>query len=111
MTMIGPIIIAVLIIIFLIVFFTLVPVGLWISALSARVPVGLGTLIGMRLRRVVPSRVVKPLIKAVKAGLDLEVNQLESHYLAGGDVDNTVDALIARHRANIELDFSRRNDH
>ncbi|HHB1714434.1 TPA: flotillin-like protein FloA [Listeria monocytogenes] len=107
MTMIGPIIIAVLIIIFLIVFFTLVPVGLWISALSARVPVGLGTLIGMRLRRVVPSRVVKPLIKAVKAGLDLEVNQLESHYLAGGDVDNTVDALIAAHRANIELDFSR----
>ena len=61
-----------------------VPLGLWISALAAGVRVGLGTLIGMRLRRVPPARIILPLVKAVKAGLDLSVNQLEAHFLAGG---------------------------
>ncbi|NRK74150.1 UPF0365 family protein, partial [Salmonella enterica subsp. enterica serovar Typhi] len=65
------------------------------------------TLIGMRLRRVIPSRVVNPLIKAHKAGLNVTINQLESHYLAGGNVDRVVNALIAAHRANIELSFER----
>ncbi len=89
------------------VFFTLVPVALWISALAAGVRVSIFTLIGMRLRRVIPSRIVNPLIKAHKAGLDVSINQLESHYLAGGNVDRVVNALIAAHRANIELSFER----
>lgn len=89
------------------VFFTLVPVTLWISALAAGVRVSIFTLIGMRLRRVIPSRVVNPLIKAHKAGLNVTINQLESHYLAGGNVDRVVNALIAAHRANIELSFER----
>ncbi|WP_458412455.1 flotillin-like protein FloA [Schinkia sp. CFF1] len=96
-----------LIIIALSVLFTFVPVMLWISALASGVRVSIFTLIGMRLRRVIPSRVINPLIKAVKAGLNLSTNQLESHYLAGGNVDRVVNALIAAHRANIELTFER----
>jgi uncharacterized protein YqfA (UPF0365 family) len=89
------------------VFFTFVPVMLWISALASGVPVGIITLIAMRLRRVIPSRIVNPLIKAVKGGLSLDTNQLESHYLAGGNVDRVVDALIAAQRADIPLGFER----
>lgn len=89
------------------VLFTFVPVMLWISALAAGVRVSIFTLVGMRLRRVIPSRVINPLIKAHKAGLDVTTNQLESHYLAGGNVDRVVNALIAAHRANIELKFER----
>src|SRR6476620_11626394 len=84
-----------------------VPVMLWISALAAGVRISIFTLVGMRLRRVTPSRVVNPLIKAHKAGLNVTINQLESHYLAGGNVDRVVNALIAAHRANIELTFER----
>ncbi|CAI8726053.1 MULTISPECIES: flotillin-like protein FloA [Bacillus] len=94
-------------IILLAVFFTFVPVMLWISALAAGVKISIFTLIGMRLRRVIPNRVVNPLIKAHKAGLDVAINQLESHYLAGGNVDRVVNALIAAQRANIELTFAR----
>ncbi len=94
-------------IIFLAIIFTFVPVMLWISALAAGVRVSIFTLIGMRLRRVIPSRVINPLIKAHKAGLNVTTNQLESHYLAGGNVDRVVNALIAAHRANIELSFER----
>ncbi|MED3571577.1 flotillin-like protein FloA [Cytobacillus praedii] len=100
-------VIVVLAIILLGVLFTFVPVMLWISALAAGVRVSIFTLIGMRLRRVIPSRVINPLIKAHKAGLDVTTNQLESHYLAGGNVDRVVNALIAAHRANIELQFER----
>ncbi|HLR73752.1 MAG TPA: flotillin-like protein FloA [Virgibacillus sp.] len=102
-----PIIIIAIILIALAVLFTFVPVMLWISALAAGVKVGLFTLVGMRLRRVIPSRVINPLIKAYKAGLNVTTNQLESHYLAGGNVDRVVNALIAAHRANIELPFER----
>ena len=91
----------------LMVILSFVPLGLWISALAAGVRVGIGTLIGMRLRRVPPARIVLPLVKAVKAGLDLSVNQLEAHYLAGGNVDRVVDALIAAQRADIPLTFER----
>ncbi|MCM3599529.1 flotillin-like protein FloA [Robertmurraya korlensis] len=94
-------------IVLLSVLLTFVPVMLWISALAAGVKVSIFTLIGMRLRRVIPSRVINPLIKAHKAGLDVTTNQLESHYLAGGNVDRVVNALIAAHRANIELSFER----
>ncbi|NLY39280.1 MAG: flotillin-like protein FloA [Firmicutes bacterium] len=94
-------------IIFLAIIFSFIPIGLWISALAARVPVGIFALIGMRLRRVVPVKIVAPLIKATKAGLDLNVNQLEGHYLAGGNVDRVVNALIAAQRAEIPLPFER----
>ncbi|HZW68530.1 MAG TPA: flotillin-like protein FloA [Pseudogracilibacillus sp.] len=102
-----PIIIIAIILIALIALFTFVPVALWISALAAGVRVGLFTLVGMRLRRVIPSRVINPLIKAYKAGLDVNTNQLESHYLAGGNVDRVVNVLIGAHRANINLSFER----
>lgn len=95
------------VIIFLSVLLTIIPVGLWISAIAANVRVGIFTLIGMRLRRVIPSRVVNPLIKATKAGLNLTINKLEAHYLAGGNVDRVVNALIASQRANIPLEFER----
>nr|WP_062050066.1 flotillin-like protein FloA [Bacillus sp. JCM 19034] len=96
-----------IIFILLAVLFTFVPVMLWISALAAGVKIGIFELVGMRLRRVIPARVVNPLIKAVKAGLDLNTSRLEGHYLAGGNVDRVVNALIAAQRANIELSFER----
>jgi uncharacterized protein YqfA (UPF0365 family) len=102
--MIGIIVVA---IIFLGILLSFVPVMLWVSALAAGVRISIFTLVGMRLRRVTPSRVVNPLIKAHKAGLNVTTNQLESHYLAGGNVDRVVNALIAAHRANIELSFER----
>lgn len=84
-----------------------VPIRLWISALAAGAKVGIIDLIGMRLRRVSPAKIVNPLIKAEKAGLDVKVSQLEAHYLAGGNVDRVVNALIASERANINLPFER----
>ena len=93
--------------IFLILFFTFIPVALWISARAANVKVGIVTLVGMRLRRVVPARIVNPLIKATKAGIDLPINKLEAHYLAGGNVDRVVNSLIAAQRADIPLEFER----
>jgi uncharacterized protein YqfA (UPF0365 family) len=88
-------------------FFYFVPVGLWITALFSGVRVSLGTLIGMRLRKVVPAEIVRPLISATKAGLDLEIQQMEAHYLAGGRVGTVVTALISADRANIELPWKR----
>jgi uncharacterized protein YqfA (UPF0365 family) len=75
--------------------------------MAAGVRLGIFNLIGMRLRRVIPSRIVNPLIKASKAGLSVNVNKLEAHYLAGGNVDRVVNALIAAQRANIPLEFER----
>ncbi len=100
-------VLVVLIIIVFSVIFSFIPLRLWIAALAAGVRVGIVTLIGMRLRRVVPAKVVEPLIKATKAGLALNVNKLEGHYLAGGNVDRVVDALIAAQRADINLEFER----
>ncbi len=105
--MIGTILLAVVIIILLILFFTFVPVGLWITAFFSGVKVRITTLIGMRLRRVAPNRIVNPMIKATKGGLNLDIDELEAHYLAGGNVNTLVDALIAAQRANIPLDFER----
>lgn len=105
--MIGLIIIVVIVLVALLLLFSFVPVGLWISAIAAGVKVGIGTLVGMRLRRVSPRKVISPLIKAHKAGLHLTTNQLESHYLAGGNVDRVVDANIAAQRADINLPFER----
>ncbi|MEK8129661.1 flotillin-like protein FloA [Paenibacillus filicis] len=97
----------IVVIIALSVFFTFVPVMLWVAALASGVRISIITLVAMRLRRVIPSRIVNPMIKATKAGLDVSVNQLESHFLAGGNVDRVVNALIAAHRANIHLEFER----
>ena len=96
-----------LVVVLLMLFFRFVPIGLWISALAAGVKVGLFNLVGMRLRRVPPHKIVMPLIKAIKAGLDMDTSKLEAHYLAGGNVDKVIDALIAAERAGIELNFSR----
>ena len=85
----------------------LIPVRLWIAAWSSGARVGFGELIGMRLRRVSPGAVVNPRIAAVKAGLDAPTNILESHYLAGGNVDRVVNSLISADKAGIALDFSQ----
>ncbi len=84
-----------------------VPVRLWIEAISADVQIGIGHLVGMRLRKVSPPAVVRPLIWATKAGLQLSANDLEAHYLAGGQVDRVVRALISADKANIEMGFQQ----
>ncbi|SNS92271.1 Uncharacterized protein YqfA, UPF0365 family [Anaerovirgula multivorans] len=84
-----------------------IPVGLWVTAYFSGVRVGIFTLVGMRFRRVQPIRIVNPMIKATKAGLDLNIDKLEAHYLAGGDVNRVADALIAAQRADINLEFER----
>lgn len=104
---IATLLLAFLILIGIAVIFSFIPVGLWISALAAGVKVGIMTLIGMRFRRVPPAGIVNPLVKSVKAGLDMTVDQLEAHFLAGGNVDRVVNALIAAERANIPLPFER----
>ncbi|OEH86154.1 hypothetical protein BHU72_11475 [Desulfuribacillus stibiiarsenatis] len=108
----DPAVITMLIFIFLFiigvyVLLTIIPVMLWISAWASGVRVGIMTLVGMRLRRVTPARIVNPLIKATKAGIALDTNMLEGHYLAGGNVDRVVNALIAAQRADIPLPFER----
>jgi uncharacterized protein YqfA (UPF0365 family) len=92
---------------FFIILFTIVPVGLWISAIAAGVKVSLGSLVAMRLRRVRPHQIILPLIKADKAGISVNQNSLEAHYLAGGNVNRVVDALIAADKARIPLPFDR----
>ncbi|AYW44508.1 flotillin-like protein FloA [Tetragenococcus koreensis] len=104
---IGIVIAAVIIIILLIIFLRFVPVGLWVTAYFSGVKIGIGTLVGMRLRRVNPHRIIRPLIKATKAGLALSTDQLEAHFLAGGNVDRVIDALIASQRAEIDLEFEK----
>ena len=84
-----------------------VPVRLWIEAIFSGVRLGLGSLVGMRLRKVSPPAVVRPLIAATKAGLPLNVEYLEAHYLAGGNVDRVVRALISADKASIELPFQQ----
>lgn len=105
--MVGKIILLAVIVLLVIGFFILVPMGLWISAIASGVKIGIFNLIGMRLRRVKPVKIVLPMIKATKAGLNLTVNQLEAHYLAGGNVDSVVNALIAAERAGMNLNFEQ----
>lgn len=81
--------------------------GTWLRAKLADAPVSFVKLIGMRLRRVPMGLVVDSRITAVKAGLDLDTDPLEAHYLAGGNVSHVVLALIAADKAGIPLDFNR----
>ena len=82
-------------------------VALWVQALVSGARVGLLNIIFMRFRKVPPKLVVESKIMAVKAGLDISTNDLESHFLAGGNVLRVVQALIAADKANIELNFNR----
>ncbi|MDO4356828.1 MAG: flotillin-like protein FloA [Clostridia bacterium] len=100
-----PIALVVIVIIALIIFLNFVPVGLWISAMASGVHVGIGTLVAMRFRRINPSRIVLPQVKATKAGLKINMNDMEAHLLAGGNVDRVVNALIAAQAAQIPLSF------
>jgi uncharacterized protein YqfA (UPF0365 family) len=84
-----------------------IPVRLWIEAIFSGVKIGLGSLIGMRLRKVSPPAVIRPQIAATKAGLALRTNELEAHYLAGGSVDRVVRALISADKAGIDLGFQK----
>jgi len=95
------------IVVFVIFVLWAIPVRLWIEAISAGANVGIGYLIGMRLRKVDPPSVVRPLIWATKAGIPMTVGDLEAHYLAGGSVDRVVRALISADKANIELTLER----
>ena len=106
-SMIGIIAIVAVAVVLLIIFFRFFPIGLWISALASGVHISIGTLVGMRVRRIQPQRLVYPLIKANKAGLDLTIAKLETHFLAGGNIDRVINALIAAQRANIEMPFEK----
>ena len=85
----------------------LVPIPLWVAAWASGAYVGLMTLIAMRLRRVPPGTVVTARISAVKAGIDISINDLEAHFLAGGNVVRVVNAMISADKANIPLPFKR----
>ncbi|MDP6909497.1 MAG: flotillin-like protein FloA [Flavobacteriales bacterium] len=103
-----PILIALVVfsVVILWLFFYYVPLGLWITAIFSGVPIGIGALIGMRLRKVPPAVIVNAMISATKAGLTMNRNELEAHYLAGGSVQNVTNALISADKANIPLDFN-----
>jgi uncharacterized protein YqfA (UPF0365 family) len=95
------------VVLFILILLWAIPVRLWIEAISAGARVGIGYLIGMRLRKVNPPAVVRPLIWATKAGIGIKIGDLEAHYLAGGRVDRVVRALISADKANIDLSFQQ----
>jgi uncharacterized protein YqfA (UPF0365 family) len=101
-------IIGILLFLFLfLVIFLLKFINLWIQAILSKAPISLLNLVGMQLRKVNPTIIVRALISSTQAGLSLSVRELEAHYLAGGNVMNVTTALIAAQRANIKLDFQR----
>ena len=106
-TAVGAILIVFLAFFLLMIITWAVPVRLWIEAFASGVRVGIGSLIGMRLRKVNPAGIIRPLIAATKAGIGLDVNELEAHYLAGGDVARVCNALISADKANIALGFEQ----
>jgi uncharacterized protein YqfA (UPF0365 family) len=106
-TEIAPLFLLVIVVLFIMLIAWAVPLRLWVEAVFAGVRVNLGTLVGMRLRKVNPAAVIRPLIAATKAGLDLSIRELEAHYLAGGNVQRVVNALISADKANIELPWQR----
>lgn len=106
-TAVGAILIVFLAFFLIMVISWAVPIRLWIEAFASGVRVGLGSLVGMRLRKVSPAAIIRPLIAATKAGVKLDVNELEAHYLAGGEVGRVGTALISADKANIELGFEQ----
>ena len=94
-------------IVLLIIFLYFVPISLWITALFSGVRVGLLELVFMRIRKVPPSLIVNSMINATKAGIDVTTTELETHYLAGGNVPNVIKALISADKANIPLSFKQ----
>jgi uncharacterized protein YqfA (UPF0365 family) len=108
MSTLFPLFILIVIVVFLALFTYFVPIGLWISAYFAGVKVGIfKDLVGMRLRKVPPGAIVRPKISATKAGLDINLDRMEAHYLAGGNVNAVILALISADKANIPLTFER----
>jgi uncharacterized protein YqfA (UPF0365 family) len=103
----GTIGLALLVLLGMAVLLYMVPIPLWIAAWASGAYVGLLTLVGMRLRRVPPGTVITARISAVKAGLNVPLNDLEAHFLAGGNVVKVVNALISADKANIPLPFKR----
>jgi len=104
---ISLVIILLVIVVGIIVFFWLIPVRLWIAAFASGAHVGIIRLIGMRLRRVPPHKIVNARIMAVKAGLDIPIDKMEAHFLAGGNIEAVIMALISADKANIPLTFDR----
>ena len=100
-------VIAFALLIFIVLFFSMFPIGLWIEALASGVHVSLFSMFGMRLRRINPAKIVRPLIKAQKAGIKIDRNMLEAHFLAGGNVDRVINALISAQSAEIPLEFEK----
>ena len=107
MQAISLLVIFVVAIIALFIFLYFVPINLWITAVFSGVKVSLVELVAMRIRKVPPSVIVNSLITARKAGLDLTTRELETHYLAGGNVPSVIRALISADKANIPLDFKQ----
>ena len=103
----GGVSILILLLLALWLFLYVIPIPLWIAAWASDAYVGLFTLLGMRFRRVPPSSIVTPRISAAKAGIEISVNDLEAHYLAGGNVGKVVNALISADKANIDMPFQR----
>ena len=100
------VVIAILLIIIL--FFYFVPIGLWVTAYFSGVRVKIfKDLVGMRLRKVPPPRIIRPIIAATKAGIKVNIDRMEAHYLAGGNVANVINALISADKASINLSFER----
>ncbi|HAN18547.1 MAG: hypothetical protein A2X13_14055 [Bacteroidetes bacterium GWC2_33_15] len=107
MTGISPVlVIGIAIIIFFWLFFYFIPLGLWFSAVFAKVYVPIGQLIAMRIRKVPPSVILNALVASSKAGLKLNSDELEAHFLARGNVPLVVNALISADKANIDLSFN-----
>ena len=103
-----PLLILLGIILFLALFTYFVPIGLWITAFFAGVRVNIfKDLVGMRLRKVPPAAIVRPKISATKAGLAVDLDRMEAHFLAGGSVEAVILALISADKANIDLSFER----
>ncbi len=101
----SMVILPIVAIVLLIIFFYFVPVGLWFSATISGVRISLLQLMLMRWRKVPPGVIVTSMIEGTKAGLELNPNELESHYLAGGNVPNVIHALVSAQKASINLDF------
>ncbi|MFH2006490.1 MAG: flotillin-like protein FloA [bacterium] len=103
--------VGVVVLLLLLLLFAMIPIRLWLAARFAKAGVGLLTMVAMKLRRVRPENIVNPWISAVKAGLQTEVGltveRMEAHYLAGGNVNLVINALISANRAGIPLDFDR----